>query len=99
TILAPKKDANCRCDSAYPQCNPNRRENRQRGTGRHRELLPSVRKTKTNLEDDVPMCARDQRNVRQQRDCCSRSYGEQWKRVAPPPFPGAYHKSAAARGE
>src|SRR5438270_1349886 len=99
TIAAPKKDANCRCECAYPQCNPNPRENRQRGTERLRELLPSVRKTKTNVVNYVPMRTRDQRNVRQQRDCCSCSYSENWKGVTPPPFHGAPHKSTAARGE
>src|SRR5262245_11129222 len=99
TIAAPKKDKSCRCECAYPQCNPNPRENRQRGTGRQSELLPSVRKTKANLEHDVQMRTGDQRNVRQQRDRSSGSYGENWKRVTPPPFHGAYDNSAAARRE
>src|SRR5207248_11677288 len=99
TIAVPQKDKNGHCKGAYPQCNPNPRENRQRGTGRLRELLPSVRKTKTNLVNDIPIRTGDQRNVRQQRDCRSDSYSENWKRVTPPPFRGAQHKSAAARGE
>src|SRR5437773_11404647 len=98
TIAAPKEHRNCRRECAYPQCYPNRRENPQWVTGCCRELHPSVRKIKTNLVHGVPTRARDQRNVRQQRGCCSDSHGENWKRVAPPSFHGASHKSAAARG-
>src|SRR5436189_2792449 len=99
TIAPPKEHRNCRRERAYPQCYPNPRENRQRVTGCCRELHPSVRKIKTNLVHGVPTRTRDQRNVRQQRDCCSGSYCEDWKRVTPPSFHGAQNKSAAARGE
>src|SRR5215510_5452556 len=100
TIAPPKEHRNCRSECAYPQCYPNRRENRQWVTGCCRELHPSVRKIKTKLHDDVPVLrANDQRNVRHQRGCCSGSYSENRKRVTPPPFHGAYQKSAAARGE